>query len=189
NRLVELMLYRLRDDGDTLSEMLYARTATWNRATQSWLLEDGWLRDFSEGSFERFEERHFPVAETPSYFDEGVRSSSKMTYLELQKYVDDLQQGGFEVEYLQTELYKKLSFPFVSLIMALIGLPFALTMGKKGALYGIAAGAFIGIVYWGAFGVFDVLGSNGLLAPLLAAWGPNILFSSGAAVLISSAQT
>ena len=112
-----------------------------------------------------------------------------MTYLELQKHLDDLQQVGFEVEYLKTELYKKLSFPFVSLIMALIGLPFALTMGKKGALYGIAAGAFIGIVYWGAFGVFDVLGSNGLLAPLLAAWGPNILFASGAAVLISSAKT
>jgi len=189
DRLVELMLYRLNDDGGTLSEMLYARTATWNRETQSWLLEDGWLRGFPEGSFERFEERHLPVAETPMYFDEGVRNSSKMTYLELQEYVDNLRQGGFEVEYLQTELYKKLSFPVVSLIMALIGLPFALTMGKKGALYGIAAGAFIGIVYWGAFGVFDVLGSNGLLAPLLAAWGPNILFSSGAAVLISSTRT
>ncbi len=189
DRLVELTLYRLKEDGDTLSEMLYARTATWSRETQNWLLEDGWLRDFSKGSFEEFEEHLLSVAETPAYFDEGVRSSSKMTYLELQEHVDDLQQGGFEVEYLKTELYKKLSFPFVSLIMALIGLPFALTMGKKGALYGIAAGAFIGIVYWGAFGVFDVLGSNGLLAPLLAAWGPNLLFASGAAVLISSAQT
>lgn len=189
NRLLELMFYRLGDDGETLSEMVYARTATWDRETQEWLLEDGWKRNLSEGSFERFEERRLSVAETPSYFDESVRSSSKMTYLELQKYVDDLQQGGFEVEYLQTELYKKMSFPFVSLIMSLIGLPFALTMGRKGALYGIAAGAFIGIVYWGAFGVFDVLGSNGLLAPLLAAWGPNILFASGAAVLISSAKT
>ena len=169
--------------------MFFARTATWDRDDQSWLLRDGWVRDFSSGSFESFEQQHLSVPETPAYFDEGVRSSSKMTYLELKEYVDDLQQGGFEVEYLKTELYKKLSFPVVSLIMALIGLPFALTMGKKGALYGIAAGAFIGIVYWGAFGVFDVLGSNGLLAPLLAAWGPNILFSSGAAVLITSTQT
>ena len=189
NRFVELMLFRLGEDGDSLSEMFFARTATWDRDDQSWLLRDGWVRDFSSGSFESFEQQHLSVPETPAYFDEGVRSSSKMTYLELQEYVDDLQQGGFEVEYLKTELYKKLSFPVVSLIMALIGLPFALTMGKKGALYGIAAGAFIGIVYWGAFGVFDVLGSNGLLAPLLAAWGPNILFSSGAAVLITSTQT
>ncbi len=189
DRFVELMLYRLGEDGDSLSEMLYARTATWDPEAQKWLLKDGWVSDFSRSSFERFEERHFSVAETPAYFDQGVRSSSKMTYLELQGYVDDLQQGGFEVEYLKTELYKKLSFPLVSLIMALIGLPFALTMGRKGALYGIAAGAFIGIVYWGAFGVFDVLGANGLLAPILAAWGPNILFASGAAVLISSAHT
>ena len=73
--------------------------------------------------------------------------------------------------------------------MAIIGLPFALTMGRRGALYGIVAGILIGIIYWGAFGVFDVLGSNGFLAPVLAAWGPNIVFGSGATILLSGVKT
>ncbi|HLV01377.1 MAG TPA: LptF/LptG family permease, partial [Acidobacteriota bacterium] len=92
-------------------------------------------------------------------------------------------------EYLETELYKKLSFPLVTLIMTVLGVPFSLTMGRKGALYGIAAGVLIGIIYWGAFGVFDVLGSSGLLAPSLAAWGPNILFGTGAVLLLSGVKT
>ncbi len=112
-----------------------------------------------------------------------------MTYLELKDYIEGLQQGGFEVDHLKTELYTKLSFPFVSLIMPILGIPFAFTIGRKGALYGIAAGVFLGIFYWGAFGVFGVLGSNGLLSPLLAAWGPNLLFGAGGALLFSAVRT
>jgi len=113
----------------------------------------------------------------------------KMTYLELKDYIEGLQQGGFEVDHLKTELYTKLSFPFVSFIMPILGIPFAFTIGRKGALYGIAAGVLLGIFYWGAFGVFGVLGSNGLLSPLLAAWGPNLVFGAGGALLLSAVRT
>jgi lipopolysaccharide export LptBFGC system permease protein LptF len=56
-------------------------------------------------------------------------------------------------------------------------------------LYGIAAGVLLGIGYWGAFGVFDVLGSSGLLAPALAAWAPNFIFGALAALLLSGVRT
>ncbi|UCF39150.1 MAG: LPS export ABC transporter permease LptF [Acidobacteriota bacterium] len=184
-----LSLYRLDIGSDGLAEQVFAQKATWDRTSQQWILSNGWVRDYGNGSFRSFEEEFFPFPETPSYFDQGIRESSKMTYLELEHYITDLQTGGFEVDYLKTELYKKVSFPIVSLIMTAIGLPFALTMGRKGALYGIAIGVFIGIVYWGAFGVFDVLGSNGLLAPALAAWGPNIVFGIGAVTALSVVKT
>jgi lipopolysaccharide export LptBFGC system permease protein LptF len=150
---------------------------------------DGRIRNFSDGTFEQFAERLFKLPETPEYFDEEVKASSKMTYLELRAYIDDLSRGGFEVDYLLTDLYEKLSFPVVNFIMAIIGLPFALTMGRRGTFFGIAAGVIIGIVYWGAFGVFAVVGSNGLLAPLLAAWGPNIVFGAGGVMLLSMIKT
>jgi len=189
NQFGEFSVYRLDIGNSLLFEHLYAQHAAWDRETQRWRVVNGTRRDFKTGSFERFDERLVEFAETPEYFDEEVKASSKLTYKELKEHIENLQTGGFEVEYLQTELYKKLSFPLVNLIMAIIGLPFALTMGRKGALYGIAAGVMIGIVYWGAFGVFDVFGSSGLLAPLLAAWGPNILFGTGGVILLSWIRT
>ena len=112
-----------------------------------------------------------------------------MTYLELDQYIRELQLGGFEVDHLRTDLQAKIAFPLVSLIMVILGVPFAISIGKKGALYGVALGVLLGIVYWGAFGIFGVLGSNGLLAPVLAAWGPNLLFGAGSLLLLMIAQT
>ena len=112
-----------------------------------------------------------------------------MTYLELEEYIQYLHQGGFEVDHLRTDLHKKMAFPLVSLIMVILGIPFSFSMGRKGALYGIAAGVLIGIFYWGTFGVFGTLGANGLLSPLLAAWAPNILFAAVGTLLLSTVRT
>jgi LPS export ABC transporter permease LptG len=189
NLFGELSVFVLELGGDGLISHVHARRAAWDRRGQTWILTGGWERDFVNESFEPFEEKSFSFAESPDYFTAEVRESSKMTFLELEKHISVLQQGGFEVDYLKTELYKKVSFPFVNLIMAVIGVPFALTMGRRGTMYGIGAGILIGIVYWGAFGVFDVLGANGLLAPELAAWGPNILFGAGGFMLLSVVKT
>jgi LPS export ABC transporter permease LptG len=189
NQLGGLSIYRLDIRHNQLYEHVSAQRATWDRETQSWRFVEGQTRNLSDGTFEQFDEKLFKLPETPEYFDEEVKASSKMTYLELRTYIDDLRRGGFEVDYLLTDLYEKVSFPVVNFIMAIIGLPFALTMGRRGAFFGIAAGVIIGIVYWGAFGVFGVFGSNGLLAPMLAAWGPNIVFGAGGVMLLSMIRT
>jgi lipopolysaccharide export LptBFGC system permease protein LptF len=187
--LAGLSIYQFNPEGSRIREWIFASQAVWNRENQDWDLREGWRLDFEKQVLQDFRKQQVDLPETPEYFNEEVKASSKMTYLELQRYINDLEKGGFEVDYIKTELYKKFSFPLVSLIMAVIGLPFALTMGKRGALFGIVVGVLIGIVYWGAFGVFDVLGANGFLAPALAAWGPNIVFGSGAAILLSGVRT
>ncbi len=189
NAFVELAVYRLDLKDAVLLEAAFAQRGDWRRDDQRWQLRGGWIRDFQHDRFETFDSRTFDFSEQPEFFDEEVRDSSKMTFTELERYIQDLQVGGFEVDYLKTELYKKLSFPLVSIVMTLIGVPFALTMGRKGTLYGIGAGVILGIAYWGAFGIFDVLGSNGLLAPVLAAWGPNLVFGASATFLLSLVRT
>lgn len=187
----EISVYNLDISQSRLTQHIYARQAHWNPATQTWILYNGWRRTFEtqKTDLETFEEKEFSFAEAPDYFEQEVKESSKMTYLELKKYIEELQKGGFEVDHLKTELYKKIAFPIVNLIMAILGIPFAFSVGRKGALYGIAVGVLIGIFYWGAFGFFEVLGGNGLLSPLLAAWGPNILFGASGSLLLSLVRT
>lgn len=184
-----LSVYTLDVSGNQLFRHVFAQRASWDPSREGWHLENGWIRDFTNGGFQVFEEEFLVVPEGPAYFEEGVKSSSKMALTELRDYIDDLQRGGFEVDYLRTELHKKVSFPLVNFIMAVIAIPFSLTIGRRGALYGIAVGIGIGIAYWGAFGVSDVLGASGMLAPMLAAWGPNILFGSAALLLLSWIRT
>ncbi|MFQ5930314.1 MAG: LptF/LptG family permease [Acidobacteriota bacterium] len=187
----EIAIYQLDIGKNRLFRHTYAKRAAWDAATSSWKLYEGWQRSFQGDNieFSTFDERGSTISEEPSYFEKEVKESSKMTYVELKEYIEGLQQGGFEVDHLKTELYEKISFPIVSFIMSILGIPFAFSIGRKGALYGIAAGVLIGISYWGVFGVFGLLGANGLLSPLLAAWGPNVVFGAGGALLLSGVRT
>ena len=112
-----------------------------------------------------------------------------MSYSQLQTYITQLKTSGFDVITQQVALERKASFPFVTLIMTLIAVPFAVTAGRRGAMYGIGVGIVIAISYWVAFSVFAALGTGGVVAPMLAAWAPNLLFGAGAAYLLLTVRT
>jgi lipopolysaccharide export LptBFGC system permease protein LptF len=87
------------------------------------------------------------------------------------------------------ELQKKIAFPMVTIVMTLLAIPFAVTTGRRGALYGIGIGIVLAIVYWIAMSVSAAMGSGGLVPPMLAAWAPNILFGAAAAYMILTVRT
>ena len=86
-------------------------------------------------------------------------------------------------------LQRKIAFPFVSLVMTLLAVPFAVTTGRRGAMYGIGAGLVFALIYWTALSIFGALGSGGWISPLLAAWAPNILFGAVAVYLLLTVRT
>jgi LPS export ABC transporter permease LptG len=158
-----------------------------------WLLEDGWIRDFqSPQRFEQVSKAVLPFPEKPSYFQKEVfepKESAKLPYLELRDYINYLRKAGYNATELQVELYKKVSFPISCIVMALLGVPFSFSTGKKGAFFGITASVAIAISYWGIFSVFEQMGSYGLLLPLLAAWAPNLLFGAAGLALLLTVRT
>ena len=160
-----------------LSEWVFASRALWDGG--SWRFEDGWIRKLAQdGSvdYTEFNELEFPDVDHPDYFKKEVRTAAQMTYGELHRYVDELQQSGFDVSNLMVDLYRKLSFPLVSFIMAIIGIPFSFKTGRRGAFYGIGLCVVVGIFYWSTFELFDKLGGINRLSPLIAAWFPNLIF-------------
>jgi lipopolysaccharide export LptBFGC system permease protein LptF len=127
--------------------------------------------------------------EPPSYFKNDQPIADLMTYSQLKRYVAQLQVGGYDVMRHMVELQRKIAFPFVTIVLTLLAVPFAVTTGSRGALYGVGAAIILAIVYWLLVSVCAALGAGGLLPPMLAAWTPNILFSAAAAYLILTVRT
>lgn len=150
-----------------------------------WVLENGWTRSFADvdgrasaiENFHTFDVASFPeLSEAPSYFKKEVKQSSEMSFAELRRYIADLQQSGFEVVRLRVQLYRKLAYPLITLVMAVLAVPFALRAGRKAALTGIVTAIAIAVIYTMVSGLFEAMGNVNYLPPVLAAWIPDLLF-------------
>jgi LPS export ABC transporter permease LptG len=173
---------------------LAARSFTGRAAYRDgrWQGDGGWRREFSrEGEVEVYE-RVTPAAmtlEPVEYFMAEQPDAERMSYAQLKRYIGELQVSGFNVVPYTVELQRKLSFPFVTVVMTLLAVPFAATTGRRGALYGIGIGIVLAIGYWLLFSLFAAIGTAGLITPVLAAWAANILFAVGAGYLLLTVQT
>jgi lipopolysaccharide export LptBFGC system permease protein LptF len=128
-------------------------------------------------SFREFENAKFAeVHEEPAYFKKENLQSQEMNFGQLDRYISDLRQSGFDTMRLRVQLYHKLAYPLVTIVMAVLAIPFALSMGRRGSLTGVAWGIGIALGYWVAAGLFDAMGSSNLLPAAIAAWSPDILF-------------
>jgi LPS export ABC transporter permease LptF/LPS export ABC transporter permease LptG len=173
-----------------LKRWVFAGRAEWTGF--QWQLRDGWIRNMVNGrpaGYQPFSQIAFAEIDTPDYFKKEVRMADQMTYVELRNYVDDLKQSGFDVSTLTVDLYRKLSFPLVSFIMAIIGIPFSFKTGKRGAFYGIGLCIAVGIFYWATFELFNKLGGINQLSPMIAAWFPNLIFGVGGVWLMLRVKT
>ena len=160
---------------------IFAARAHWEPDLNRWIFQQGWerkLRGSAIESFQEFEVATFPqFSEPPAYFKKEVIQSSEMNYVELQRYIKDLQQSGFDVVRLRVQLHKKLAFPLITLVMALLAVPFSLSAGRRSTLTGAAAAVGIAIVYLVVAGLFEALGNLSQLPAPLAAWSPDIIFA------------
>jgi LPS export ABC transporter permease LptG len=181
-RLTQVQVFEFHPTEFRLTRRVYAESSRWNG--QSWEFDNGWMRSFSDDGGTTFTVFTEPIAlnygETPEDFATETRAPQQMTYAELRRYIDALRESGYSSDDLAVDLYTKTSWPAISVVMALIALPFAFRMGKRGALYGIGLALVLGIVYWMVFAIFTQFGEVGNLPPLLSAWAANILFAIAA---------
>ena len=180
--------YGFADDDWRLTERTYTTEAIY---ANGWQGREGWTREFGDGgrvAFEPFEHRELQI-EPPAYFATEQPDAERMSYRELERYIGDLEASGVDVVALRVALQGKLSFPFVTLVLTLIAIPFAVTTGRHGAMYGVGIGIVLAITYWIVISIFAAIGSAGLLTPLLAAWAPNVLFGGSAVYLLLAVRT
>ncbi|MBN2053354.1 LPS export ABC transporter permease LptG [bacterium] len=180
--------FRFDDDG-LLRERVEANQLDWD--TDSWWYVSARILNFDEegrlagdGTFER---KRSDIQESPQTFTRDYKESEEMNRAELRQYIKQLRQLGFDTTEYVVDLNTKLSLPLLSLVMAVIAVPFAYQSSRSGGLMGIGISLFIGVVYFIVFQVGVGLGHGGKLPPLLAAWVANALFFfSGTYLMLST---
>jgi lipopolysaccharide export LptBFGC system permease protein LptF len=112
-----------------------------------------------------------------------------MTFGQLWEYVSRLGASGYNVAEQRVTLHRKIAYPLVTIIMVLVAIPFGVTIGRKGAMYGIGLAAILATGYFLLATFFTAAGAAGLVPAILAAWGANIIFGSGALAMILTVRT
>jgi LPS export ABC transporter permease LptF/LPS export ABC transporter permease LptG len=159
--------------------------------TTPWIAQSGWHREFGAPDvtkFAPFTTVRLPL-EPADYFVTEAPKEDRMNYGQLKKYIEDLKASGYNVLEYEVSLQRKLAYPLVPVIMTLIAVPFAVTTGRRGAMYGIGVGIVLALVYWTTISVFAALGAAGIVPPGLAAWAPNLIFGAAAAYLLLTVRT
>jgi lipopolysaccharide export LptBFGC system permease protein LptF len=206
NEFTRLATYRLQSSGWGLASLTRAERVRLVKQpdlegapAEAWKATSGWTRDFSETAvhgrgtrnlvrYTAFAEREL-LLEPPGYFKTEQPDAELMTFRQLQQYISALRAGGYNVVPYMVSLQRKVAFPFVTIVMTLLAVPFAVTTGRRGTLYGIGVGIVLAIVYWTLLSVFAAVGAGGLLSPMLAAWAPNILAGALAIFLLLTVRT
>ena len=178
-QLQRLQVFELGDD-HRLEGRLLAQRAEY-AAGGEWLFDNGWWRRFDGVQvtrYDRFEEpRIVQFPEEPDFFDAELRPPDQMSYRELRQYIEELESAGQAVPELKVQLQTKIAYPTISLVMALVALPFAFRLGRQGALYGVGLSIVIGMVFIAIYAFFTTMGETGALPPMVAVWSPNVVFA------------
>jgi LPS export ABC transporter permease LptG/LPS export ABC transporter permease LptF len=163
-----------------LSRRIFASRAVWDDKTETWHFLNGWVRDIDPNrrDYKEFKTTTFSeIREDPGYFKKENLQSQEMNFQQLKGYIRDLRQSGFDTMRLRVALWHKLAYPLIAIIMALLAIPFALSMGRRGSLTGIAVAISVALAYWVVDGLFGAMGNVNYLPAALAAWSPDILFA------------
>lgn len=167
---------------------VYAKRATWQNG--SWRFYEANVYDYTHSSAPP----RIPVVETnfPAFKDPPRRmalegkASDQMTSSELRQQIRTLRGAGHSAHRLpelEVELQDRYAFPFICLIVVWIAIPLGMRVSRRGPL--LAVGMALGLVV--AFYILHqwmkASGRGGHLAPVIAAWLNNVIFTAVGAIL------
>jgi len=107
------------------------------------------------------------------------KKSEEMSFSELKAYIKKIRREGYDATMYKVDLYAKCAFPFICLIMCIIGTGTALKQSRiSGLAQPIVFGVIAAFFYWMMNSISISLGQAGQLPSVLAAWSANIIFGS-----------
>lgn len=167
------------DNNWNIASQLVARRMVWDSDKKAWVLEDGTKRIFTDKTTtydEAFASELAPVYLPPKDMSVSKTEGKLLSVRDLTKRIAFFKRTGLSYYVAETNRQSKLAVPFVTLIMCLLGIPFAISTRRKSKILNIIACMVIAFTFWWLISVITSMGENGFLNPYLAGWGPVLVF-------------
>jgi lipopolysaccharide export system permease protein len=175
-----------------LTKRIDAKEAQWKDG--KWIFHNLLITTFPHNDFPHLEVRKSSVVdlpEKPSDFMIVQKNADEMGFGDLKTFIRKIQAEGYDATQYLADMHGKIAFPFVCIILSILGVSFSLLRQERkgGIAQSIGAGIVIGFSYWIVFAFSISLGRSGTMPPLLAAWTANILFGIAAFILFIRIKT
>ncbi|MCX5693132.1 MAG: LptF/LptG family permease [Candidatus Omnitrophica bacterium] len=179
-----------QDKKDNVSLKINAHEAKWLGG--KWLFSNILMYKLDDkgaviGSPEFFQEKTITMESPKDLIAKGT-NYEYMSFHDLSNYIKNFSEASPKlIARLRVDLHQKISLPFISLVVILIGAGFALRTrqrGKATALLGIGMSIVIGFIYYAFMASCIALGKSEALPPFLSAHLANILFGLIGIILI-----
>jgi lipopolysaccharide export system permease protein len=185
-----------RFDHNKLIQKLTAETIVWDSVKQKWTLRYWKVRRVDE----MFKIRNEPLPPapplelntfkdttltiTPKDFENEERKFDGMTITELRDYIAKLKfRGSSGVEAYEVEEQIRYSSPFTIFVLVFMGVIVSSRKSRGGTGFQIALGFLLSFIFILFFMMARTFAEAGSLAPLLAAWFPNLVFMGISAMM------
>jgi LPS export ABC transporter permease LptG len=190
NVLSEPTVYELDSEAVHLSKVISGKTGSWIDSSHLRISDaQGLILKGLEVEHQTLPETTLDRVESPVVFKPTIDKPSQLSARGLSDYIKSARQRGSEVPALAVALQRKYAAPFGILIMALIGMPLAVSFGRKGTIIALCIAVAVSIAYWAVGGGFQQMGNYGLLRPSVAGWSPLLVFTAAGTYFLSRVRT
>ncbi|MCB9025507.1 MAG: LPS export ABC transporter permease LptG [Bdellovibrionaceae bacterium] len=145
-----------------------------------WTLKKGQVTLFSKDLdypvSKPFVSKNIHMNEDVADLEDSSSSGDVMNQEQLKKFIKKNKEAGLDTLRYEVDFHSKYGFAFAAFVMSMIGIPFSVKRQRSGGLFlniGICMG--LAFLYWVLFSSFVTMGKHGLIPPIIAAWGPNVL--------------
>jgi lipopolysaccharide export system permease protein len=188
--LTKPAIYEFGPSRTELRRVITAEAGTWLSDNRIEMRNARWF-DLDQPKVARQSAESMTIdnVDPPGVFRPTMDRPSQLDSVRLHEYIRTLRDRGVDTSTLRVGLQRKYAAPFSVIIMALIGMPLAISLGRKSTVIALCSAVIVSLLYWLISSGFQQLGEHALLPAEAAAWAPLAIFSGGAFYFISRVRT
>jgi len=188
--LLKPAIYEFDDHQIELTRVTLGEEGKWLNAKEFEITRAHWV-NLNDSRVTRQSAAQLKISgvDPPSVFRPTVDRPSQLSADRLSVYIKTMKDRGADTAGLAVALQRKYAAPFGVIVMALIGMPLAISFGRKSTVVALCSAVAVSLAFWLVSGGFQQLGEHALLPPAPAVWTPIVIFACGGLYFISRVRT
>ncbi len=174
-------------EGNRITSKLTAEAAVWDSTMDGWHLRNWFLRDYSTGLEDQVQTGSQKDTVIPLKIDDFYRNEKTVERLPVRRLQELIEmqkmRGDTGVMYALIEKHRRMALPFSAFILTIIGVSLSSKKRRGGTGWNLGLGIGLAFTYVLFLKFSEMFVYTDTLAPGVALWLPNIVFTVIAAVL------